>query len=288
MYRESVTWKPMTLAVETERLTLRLRDERDAAWYRELVGERGEDMPTLEEATARLARFRDLTIETGIGALAICRREEGDVIGYCALVVGRSSLDEPEIAYELLRRFHGHGYATEAARALVDRELEWASTHGRKLPAFVEVGVMLEAPALAWCIPELKGRADFLSIGTNDLMQYFFAADRNNARVSDRYDILSAPALRFLGRIREDADAAGLPVSICGEAAGRPLEALAFTALGFRRLSMPASGIGPVKRLILSADARAAEKAVSRMLLSGSPSIRDELTEFAAEHGCAL
>ena len=110
----------MTLAIETERLTLRLRDERDAAWYRELIGERGEETPTLEDATERLARFRDLTLETGIGALAICRRSEGDVIGYCALVVGRCSLDEPEIAYELLRRFHGHGYATEAARALVD------------------------------------------------------------------------------------------------------------------------------------------------------------------------
>jgi RimJ/RimL family protein N-acetyltransferase len=119
MYREPVTWKPMALAIETERLTLRLRDERDAAWYRELVGERGEDMPTLEEATARLARFRDLTTAVGIGALTICRRAEGDAIGYCALIVGRCSLDEPEIAYELLRRFHGHGYATEAARALV-------------------------------------------------------------------------------------------------------------------------------------------------------------------------
>ena len=109
----------MSLAIETERLTLRLRDERDAEWYRELVGERGEELPTLEESRARLARFRDLTPETGIGALAICRRAEGDVIGYCALVVGRCSLDEPEIAYELLRRFHGRGYATEAAQALV-------------------------------------------------------------------------------------------------------------------------------------------------------------------------
>ena len=119
-YLEPVTWLPMSLVIETERLTLRLRDERDAAWYRELVAERSEDMPTLDEATTRLARFRDLTNEIGIGALAICRRSEGDVIGYCALVVGRCSLDEPEIAYELLRRFHGHGYATEAAQALVD------------------------------------------------------------------------------------------------------------------------------------------------------------------------
>jgi RimJ/RimL family protein N-acetyltransferase len=109
----------MALAIETERLTLRLRDESDAEWYRELVGERGQDIPTLEESRARLARFRDLTIETGIGALAICRRAEGDVIGYCAIIVGRCSLDEPEIAYELLRQFHGRGYATEAAQALV-------------------------------------------------------------------------------------------------------------------------------------------------------------------------
>ena len=109
----------MALDIETARLTLRLRDERDAEWYRELVGERGEETLSLEESRARLARFRDLTIETGIGALAICRRAEGDVIGYGALVVGRCSLDEPEIAYELLRRFHGHGYATEAALALV-------------------------------------------------------------------------------------------------------------------------------------------------------------------------
>lgn len=110
----------MALAIETERLILRLRDERDAEWYRELVGERiGEDTPTIEEATARLARFRDLGTEIGIGALTICLRDSGEPIGYCALIVGRTTLDEPEIAYELLRRYHGHGYATEAAEALV-------------------------------------------------------------------------------------------------------------------------------------------------------------------------
>jgi RimJ/RimL family protein N-acetyltransferase len=123
-----VTWEPMALAIETERLSLRLRDERDAAWYRDLVAERGEERPTLEEAARRLARFRDLTIASGIGALAIVRRAEGDAIGYCALVIGRCSLDEPELAYELLRRHHGHGYATEAARALV----EAAAATGRR------------------------------------------------------------------------------------------------------------------------------------------------------------
>ena len=133
----------MALDIETERLTLRIRDERDADWYRELVGERGEDAPTLEESRARLARIRDLTIETGIGALAICRRAEGDTIGYCALIVGRASLDEPEVAYELLRRFHGHGYATEAVRALVGAA---AATGRRRL--WSTVG--------AWNAPSLR------------------------------------------------------------------------------------------------------------------------------------
>ena len=114
-----MTWRPMAHDIETERLILRLRDERDAEWYRELVGERGEALPTLEEATARLVRVRDEAMAIGLGPLTITRRAEGDAIGYCALIVGRCSLDEPEIAYELLRRFHGHGYATEAARALV-------------------------------------------------------------------------------------------------------------------------------------------------------------------------
>jgi RimJ/RimL family protein N-acetyltransferase len=118
----------MPLAIETDRLSLRLRDERDAEWYRDLVAERGQDRPSLDEATARLARFRDLTLKLGIGALAIRRRAEGDTIGYCALVIGRSTLDEPELAYELLHRYHGHGYATEAAAALV----EAASATGRE------------------------------------------------------------------------------------------------------------------------------------------------------------
>lgn len=109
----------MALTNETERLKLSLRDESDAEWYQVLVGERGEETLTLAESTARLARFRDLTIELGIGALTIRRRAQGDPIGYCALIVGRASLDEPEIAFELLREFHGHGYATEAAHALV-------------------------------------------------------------------------------------------------------------------------------------------------------------------------
>ncbi len=138
-----MTWRPLADRIETERLTLRTRDARDAEWYRTLIGERGEEVPTIEESRERLARFRDLTVDTGLGALAICRRAEGDTIGYCALVVGRASLDEPEVAYELLQRFHGQGYATEAVRALV---VAAAATGRRRL--WSTVG--------AWNAPSLR------------------------------------------------------------------------------------------------------------------------------------
>lgn len=255
----------------------------------------------LETADQRPVTFRTLDLGGDkVLPYVTAEREENPALGWRAVRIG---LDRPALLRYQLRALISAAAGRrlrvmfplvtliaefDAARALVDRELEWARKHGRDLPAQVEVGVMVEAPALAWSIPALKGRADFLSIGTNDLMQYFFAADRGNARVSDRYDILSPPALRLLKQIREDADAANLQISICGEAAGRPLEALAFTALGYRRLSMPASGVGPVKRLVLSLNAREAAEAVSPLLHSDLPSVRAELTSIAAARAWAL
>jgi phosphotransferase system enzyme I (PtsP) len=255
----------------------------------------------LEAAGNRPVTFRTLDLGGDkVLPYVAAEREANPALGWRAVRIG---LDRPALLRYQLRALINAAAGRrlrvmfplvttvgefDAARALVDRELEWCRTHRRRAPAHMEVGVMVEAPALAWSIPDLKGRADFLSIGTNDLMQYFFAADRGNARVSERYDILSPPALRFLKRIHDDADDAGLQVSICGEAAGRPLEAIAFAALGFRRLSMPAAGVGPVKRLILSLDAGQAEKAVARMMQSDAPTIRGELTDFAKERGYAL
>jgi len=167
------------------------------------------------------------------------------------------------------------------ARELVEKELAVAQGRGRKGPAKLEVGVMIEAPAIAFGISILAGKADFLSIGTNDLMQYFFAADRANPRVSDRYDILSAPALKFLRFIREEAARAGLPLSVCGEAAGKPLEAMALIALGYDRLSMPAAGVGPVKRMLRNLDAQAAHAVVESLLTSERPSVRADLAAWA-------
>jgi phosphotransferase system enzyme I (PtsP) len=168
-----------------------------------------------------------------------------------------------------------------AARALVDREVAWAVRRGRPPPSRLEVGAMIEAPALVWHLDALLPLTDFVSVGTNDLLQYLFAADRGNPRVADRYDALSPPFLRVMREIREACAASGTPVSVCGEMAGRPLEAFALIALGYDRLSMPPTGVGPVKQMILSTDREAAQRGLTGFLSSGSSSLRGEIEALA-------
>jgi len=139
-----------------------------------------------------------------------------------------------------------------AARALVDRELERLAHMKAQPPRKVRVGTMLEVPALAFQLPSLLTTADFISVGSNDLMQFFFASDRGNPRLGTRYDLLSPPMLNFLKGIVEAAKARGVPVTLCGEMAGRPLEAMALIGLGFRSLSMAPASIGPVKQMLLA------------------------------------
>ena len=168
-----------------------------------------------------------------------------------------------------------------AARAMVDEELAWALRRGRPAPRTLHVGAMIEAPSLLWHLDALLAMTDFVSVGTNDLMQYLFAADRGNPRVSDRYDPLSPPALRALQTIREACTETGTPVSVCGEMAGRPLEAFVLVALGFERLSMPPAGIGPVKRMVLSCDREAASRGLAPLLKGASGSVRNEVETLA-------
>ena len=115
-----VAFRPMPFELQTERLALRLWDHSDAAGYRALVGERGGPLPTLEEAAADIAGARDSAPARGIHLLTIRRRDEDRFLGYCGLIIGRARIEEPEIAYELLRSAHGNGYATEAALAVID------------------------------------------------------------------------------------------------------------------------------------------------------------------------
>jgi phosphotransferase system enzyme I (PtsP) len=168
-----------------------------------------------------------------------------------------------------------------AARAFVDAELAWAQRRGRPAPSRLDVGAMIEAPALLWHLDALLPMTDFVSVGTNDLMQYLFAADRGNPRVAERYDPLSPPALRALQQIQIACAETGTPVSVCGEMAGRPLEAFALVALGFDRLSMPPAGIGPVKQRVLSVDREAAQRGVLSLLKGASGSVRNEIETLA-------
>jgi phosphotransferase system enzyme I (PtsP) len=168
-----------------------------------------------------------------------------------------------------------------AARSLVDIEVAWAERRGRPAPSRLDVGAMIEAPALIWHLDALLPMTDFVSVGTNDLMQYLFAADRGNPRVAERYDPLSPPALRALATIQKACADTGTPVSVCGEMAGRPLEAFALVALGFERLSMPPTGIGPVKQMVLSCDREAARRGVSSLLKGASGSVRNEIETLA-------
>ena len=132
----------MSVSLETERLTMRLWAESDVDDYRALVAERGDGVPTVENIRGRIATQLAATAQTGIALLPIRRRIEGDFIGYCGLSVGRASVEEPEIAYELFERVHGHGYATEAARAVLDaavgtgRTQLWSTVRNWNVPSF--------------------------------------------------------------------------------------------------------------------------------------------------------
>jgi phosphotransferase system enzyme I (PtsP) len=119
-------------------------------------------------------------------------------------------------------------------------------------------------------------------------MQFFFAADRDNARLAGRYDLLSRPAMRLMQRMRQRADEASLPITVCGEAAGRPLEALALIALGYRKLSMQASRIAPVKLLVRSVDMVVLARDVQAVLDGPAPSIRNAMLSVAAGLGLKI
>jgi phosphotransferase system, enzyme I, PtsP len=170
----------------------------------------------------------------------------------------------------------------------VETEVAWAQRRGRPAPSRLDVGAMIEAPSLVWHLDALLPMTDFVSVGTNDLLQYLFAADRGNPRMADRYDPLSPPALRALEAIQRACAETGTPVSVCGEMAGRPLEAFALTPLGFERLSMPPAGIGPVKQMVLSCDREAARRGVSALLKSSAGSVRNEIETLARKISLAV
>jgi phosphotransferase system enzyme I (PtsP) len=257
----------------------------------------------LDAAGKRPVTFRTLDIG-GDKVLPYMRNvvEENPALGWRAIRLG---LDRPGLLRSqvraLLRAAGGRELRLmfpmiaiveefDKAKSLVEVELTHLRRHGHALPERVQIGTMLEVPALLYQLDELLERVDFLSVGSNDLMQFLYAADRGNPRVSQRFDALSAPVLRALKDIADKGKKHGKPVALCGEMASQPIGALALAILGYRSLSLSPSAVGPVKALLLDLDCRKGESAILPLLEQpvGSVSIRHRLEGFAAAEGLQL
>jgi phosphotransferase system enzyme I (PtsP) len=176
----------------------------------------------------------------------------------------------------------------DEAHEIFERQKAWIAGQGRQLPTAIRYGAMLEVPALAETLDLLLPKLDFLSIGTNDLTQFLFAADRGNPKLAERYDWLSPAILRFLRRVVLQANAAGVPVTVCGEMGGRPLEALALMGIGIERLSVTPAAVGPLKAMIRSVELEQARDFVQRWLERPDRHLRASLEEWARARAVEL
>jgi phosphotransferase system, enzyme I, PtsP len=272
----------------------------------------GETMPSLTEQIALYRQILEAagdkpvvfrTLDLGgdkVPAYGRWEREENPALGWRAI---RIALDRPALLRYQVRALIGASAHRvlrillpmisnvaefNEARALIDREIERARTLSLPQPRQVLVGAMLEVPALMFMLPQVLRSADFVSIGSNDLMQFIFAMDRTNPRVAKRYDPLSPPALTLIRQIVKSAADADGDVSMCGELAGKPLEAMALIGLGLRTLSMQPANIGPIKMMIRSLDTRVVAEFVEKLCGRTDHSLRTRLTAFAAERGIIL
>ena len=167
-----------------------------------------------------------------------------------------------------------------AARAELDKTIAREKILGHVLPETIEVGAMLETPSLAFAPKKFFDEVEFLSIGGNDLKQFFFAADRENERVRRRYDTLNVSFLSLIERIVERCEESGTALSFCGEDAGRPIEAACFAAIGIRMLSMRPASIGPVKSLLRRVDLVELRKVINEARDSGEQSVRPAVVNY--------
>ena len=251
----------------------------------------------LELADNRPVMFR--TLDIGGDKQLPYFRDMGDQnpnMGWRAIRVG---LDRPSMLRQQLRALihaaRGRDLAVmfpmvsevaefEAARSILDIELKREKKRGGALPRQLRVGVMLEVPGLMWQLRPLLSRIDFLSVGSNDLFQFLFASDRGNPRVADRYDVLSPGLLSLLRQLVIACDAADVPLSLCGEMAGNPVEAMALIGLGFRTISMPPAQVGAVRAMIRSLDAGALSDYLDTLLDLPDHSLRRKLSSYAQDH----
>lgn len=269
----------------------RMSEQRD--YYRQV----------LDAAGGRPVTFRTLDIG-GDKVLPYLRaiQEENPAMGWRAI---RFGLDRPGILRTQVRALL-HAAAgrdlklmfpmvTEVAefhqaRGVVERELKHLRRHGYPVPERLMLGVMVEVPSLLYQLDELFQAVDFVSVGSNDLFQFFSAVDRGNTRVAGRFDTMSPAFLRALKHIVDKANAYSTPVTLCGEIAGRPLEAMALAALGYRSLSMSASALGPVKAMVRTLDVgRLAARLLPRLdEPAAAADIRGFLRAFSSDTDVAL
>jgi phosphotransferase system enzyme I (PtsP) len=177
----------------------------------------------------------------------------------------------------------------DQAKVIVEHELTHLRRHGHMLPERIEIGAMLEVPSLLFQLDELFPRVDFLSVGSNDLVQFLYAVDRSNTRVSNRFDPISPPVLRALRDIAQKGLKHGKPVTLCGELASKPIGALALAAIGYRSMSVTPSAMGPVKAMLLDLDISKAERLLQPLIDApdGKP-VRQRIHDFAAAEGLQL
>ncbi len=261
----------------------------------DVAGQAAEYGKVLDRAHGRRVQFR--TLDLGADKLLPGESNQGEenpAMGWRSLRVG---LDRPAILRRQLRALllgaQGRPLAimfpmvatVEEFRAARDL-LEAEAARIRPAPERLEAGTMIEVPSLLFQLPGLLAEADFVSVGTNDLMQFLFAADRGTPELADRYDTLSAPVLEMLERLASACAEAGVPLSLCGEAAGRPLDALAFAAVGVTTLSMSGNAILPVKALLVESDLNALRPVLRELRRAGAAggSIREPLMAWAREH----
>ncbi len=252
----------------------------------------------LEQAENKMVIFR--TLDVGGDKMLpywSAQDEENPAMGWRAI---RVSLDRPMMLRQQLRALiqaaAGRDLSVmfpmvaevpefEQARALLDQELEREKERGAVMPTKVRAGVMLEVPSLLFQLPALLERVDFVSIGSNDLCQFLFAIDRGNPRLSERYDTLSPPVLSLLHDVVTRCQEADVPLSLCGEMAANPLDAMALIGIGFRSISVQPNALGPVKAMIRSLNVENLTQYTDTLYGLSQHSLRGNLRAFAKDHG---
>ncbi len=172
----------------------------------------------------------------------------------------------------------------DAAKAIFEEQASFMRERRKLLPESIEYGCMLEVPSLAEVLDLLLPRLSFISIGTNDLTQFLFAADRANPKLAERYDWVSPAILRFLGRIAKQMVGSNVRIGVCGEMGGRRLEALALMGLGYTRFSITPAAVGPIKELVRKVYLPDLTAQMDRWMLSPPPDMRAALTDWAAKN----